>query len=122
MTPPGAQVDGHNSTDAMALPQEIVKRMLGAVVKLRRRLTFSVGRTLGPQNVHFADFGSLCEKVGRLDHQCGGDFAGEMSLATRFVVERIEDSESRGPHAQGVPRDGPLLFFHQGYSTLEELL
>src|ERR1700683_3229379 len=65
---------GHSFADAMGLPREIVKRTLGAAVRLRGRLTLCVGN-LGVQNVHLANFGSLCEKVGSFSHQRSGHFA-----------------------------------------------
>jgi len=61
-------------TDAMGLPPKIVKQTLGAAFRLRGRLTFRVGN-LGCQNVHFADFRGLCEKVGGFSHQRSGHFA-----------------------------------------------
>src|SRR5579864_1444043 len=81
----------------------------------------SLSGKLRAQNFNRFDDRWFGEQFGRLRHERFGDGAVQMSLASAFVGEGIEDTEGRRPQAQREPYRRCCFLVGKGKSRFQKL-
>src|SRR6185295_3021416 len=73
------------------------------------------------QHVHLLDRRRLREELASLGHQCGGDAAGQVGLASGLVGEGVEDAERARSELDREPGGRRRLLLHDRETAAQEV-